>query len=176
MSEKEFVIKLKTIFEKQFIVKSEVKDKTQTHRIDLILKMQPDVYFGIECKIPDRMRGEKIGEYIKQAIRYSYQEFEVEPKIFKKIPIFICPPLTHNYFIFNAKTIKFDGIEWHRDMHDKSNTHNTVNGFLGAFGIGEVRKFYNNSYKFIVSNQIIYCSIYGFRENNYLKLLKKLEI
>ena len=62
MSEEEFKLKLVSIFENHFNVMIEVWSKCKTKRIDIVLthKILKEVSFGIECKIPDRKRGQQI--------------------------------------------------------------------------------------------------------------------
>ena len=189
--EKEFVDKLVDIFSHHFIVKREIKSKCKKDRIDLVLQLKENtsVYFGIECKIPDKKRGEEIGRFIKQAIRYTTSEFEIETGEFKQIPIFICPPLSYNYFLMNEEELlvknhlfnvneiscfKRDTL-FHRDRHTKDDKHHSFNGFLGAFNIGEVRNFGGANYYFSLSNKIIFsskgkCIPYSNKESKYLHI------
>lgn len=178
MTELEYVSKLIPTFRIHFIVRSEVWDKKRKSRIDLVLnlKSNPDIFFGIECKIPDKKRGEKMGLFIKQAIRYSQSEFEVKPNFFKKIPILITPALSNNYFILNETEQIIDGITWHQDRHNSNHDHHSMNGFLGAFEVGEIRTFskvYENPrvlkkyYKFMYSNCTLFDSRFGINLNNY---------
>jgi hypothetical protein len=82
------------------------------------------------------------------------------------------------------ETIISNGENYHKDRHDEFNSHHTVNGILGAFGIGEVRQSHSKKYIFSVSNKIIFQThtkwnsneIIGLHEENYVKLLKKLSI
>lgn len=183
-TEHEFIKKIIPTFGKHFKVETEVWSKCKNGRIDILLSLNNDIHFGIECKAPNEKRGEKIGEYIKQAIRYSNYEFNVGNNNYKKIPILICPPLSYNYLLMKNETIINNGYEFHRDRHKEFDSHHTVNGILGSFGIGEVRKSYDNSYYFSVSNKIIFQSkkkyisndIIGLHDVNYTKLLKKLSI
>lgn len=183
-TEQEFVNKLIPTFGKHFKVESEVWSKCKNGRIDLLLTLRDGVYFGIECKAPNEKRGEKIGEYIKQAIRYSNYEFHIGNGVYKKIPILICPALSYNYLLMKEETIINNGKEYHKDRHEEYNSHHTVNGILGSFLIGEVRKSHDKSYCFSVSNKTIFQSstkwnsneIIGLHEVNYTKLLKKLSI
>lgn len=180
-SEKEFVEVVAYTFSKHFKVNLEVWSKCKNGRIDILLNYQDKYYFGVECKQPNRKRGEEIGEYVKQAIRYTSYEFEVEKGIFKKIPIFICPALSYHYFVLNNETLEIDGVKFHKDRHDENFSHHSFNGFLGVFGVGEVRKS-KHGYYFSVSNSIIWKSnkqwdnneIEGINEVNYNKLAKKL--
>lgn len=195
-TEQEFVNQLTQSFGKHFKVSAEVFSKCGKGRIDLILSLpNSNIHFGLECKKPDSKRGEQIGEYVKQAIRYTQYEFEVYPGIYKRIPILICPPLSYKYFLMNERSDEFTHIEnvtfdgkpfckWHQDRHEEHYTHHSFNGFLGAFCIGEVRKHLDGSYFFSVSNKTIFSSrkkwnseeINGLHDVNYTNLLKKLGI
>lgn len=194
-TEQEFVNQLTKSFNKHFKVSAEVFSKCKKGRIDLLLTMPGNIHFGLECKRPDSKRGEQIGEYVKQAIRYTEYEFEVYPGIFKRIPILICPPLSYKYFLINERSNEFTHIEnvvfdgkpfckWHQDRHEEHYTHHSFNGYLGAFHIGEVRKHQDGTYFFSVSNKTIFSSrkkwqseeINGLHHENYIKLLKKLGI
>jgi hypothetical protein len=180
-TEQEFVDVLAYTFGKHFKVTLEVWSKCKNGRIDILLTYKDKYYFGIECKQPNRKRGEEIGEFVKQAIRYSDYEFQVENGVYKKIPIFICPALSYHYFILNDEVTELNGKKWHKDRHDSNFSHHSFNGFLGTFGIGEVRKSGQNYY-FSVSNSTIWKSnkiygsqeIEGINEANYVKLAKKL--
>ena len=175
-AEEIFVNSIIPLFEIKFKVTKEVWSKCHNGRIDLLLSLNNDVHFGIECKTPDKKRGEQIGKYIKQAVRYTDYQFYVGNGIYKKIPIFICPPLSYNYLIMKEETINVNGLEYHKDRHHQTNTHHTVNGILGSFLIGEVRSCYKNTYNLIVSNKVIFNSTNGLDVKNYNYLIKKLSI
>ncbi len=193
--EKEFVDKLEVIFSKHFIVKRECTSKCGKGRIDMILiyKNDKNIVFGIECKIPNKKRGEEIGRFVNQAILYTKMEFDIiykENPVFKKIPIFICPSLSYNYFLLNEKqkVIKDSSVKinqwigknnvWHQDRHNRFCDHHTFNGFLGSFNVGEVRNQGSGKYIFSLSNFIIFSNnIYAGRNDgsyvhydNYNKL------
>lgn len=183
--EKEFVKKLIPHFEKYFLIKQECWSECKKYRIDIILQI-PDknIFFGIECKIPNKKRGEEIGKFVKQAENYSNLKFDVlkNSSTFLKIPIFICPSLSYDYFILNENqriiidsTVKLNqwiGINnlWHQDRHNRFCEHHTFNGFLGCFNIGEVRKLNNKDFIFSFSNKIIFSSLKGLHFENYNKL------
>jgi hypothetical protein len=196
--EKEFVDKLEIIFSEHFIVKRECTSKCEKGRIDMILiyKNDKNIVFGIECKIPNKKRGEEIGRFVNQAILYTKMEFDIiykENPVFKKIPILIAPALSYNYFILKEKTIinkdeilevtniwnvKDKNNEYHKDRHHKYDKHHTFNGFLGSFNIGEVRNQGSGNYIFSLSNFILFsCNINAGKNdgsyvhyNNYNKL------
>ncbi len=167
-NEERFVEKLNSYLNKYFEVRNEVWSKCGNGRIDVLLKINPNIYFGIECKKNNSKRGEEMGEFVKQAIRYSKYEFEVEPKIYKRIPILIAPPLSYKYFLLNQKTELFKShsapngnATWHQDRHPDGNEHHSFNGFLGAWGIGELRKGANKYGNFCFissSNKTIWSS------------------
>ena len=140
-TEKELVDKMVVHFKKYFEVQREVVSKCKKNRIDLLLTIDGKYHFAIECKIPDKKRGEEIGEYVLQANRYTKAEWEYRPGEFVKALIFIYPALSYNYFILNEESIFIDGIEYHKDRHHKLHDHNTVNSFICKIAdIGEVRK------------------------------------
>ena len=94
-TEEQFVDTVENYLKKHFNTQREIWSRCKNGRIDLVLNLpNTDIYFGIECIIPDKKRGEKMGEFLKQAIRYSNYEFEIKPNVFKKIPIAICPALS----------------------------------------------------------------------------------
>lgn len=161
-TEYDFVQKIIPTFSIYFNVTQEVWSKCKTGRIDLLLqsKTEPNVFFGIECKLPDSKRGEKIGEFVKQAIRYSNLEFDLGNGRYLKIPILICPPLSYKYFLLNEEEaeVNDNNYLWHRDRHNKDHEHHTFNGFLGAFNVGEVRSRSNNSWYFVMSNKLLFDS------------------
>lgn len=184
MTEQKFKEKLISIFENHFIVKPERDSKCETRRIDIVLthKILKEISFGIECKRPDRKKGVKIGEYVKQAFNYSQLEWDCLGN-FKKIPILICPPLSFKYFLMNEKETIIENNKWYQDRHDENDEHHTFNGFLSVFNIGEVRKKHGNYY-FVYANQILFDSsnyvqynsvfINNIHLNNYNKLIKRI--
>lgn len=184
MSEQEFKNELILSYSKHFIVEKEVWSKCGKRRIDLVLThlIYKDISFGMECKRPNKKRGKDIGEYIKQAHDYSKLEWNCDG-IYKKIPILICPPLSYKYFILNEKTIIIDGKKWHQDRHDENNFHHTINSFLAAFNVGEVRKKHGKYY-FSFNNETIFDTVEYNKNNetftnhihfnNYNELIKRI--
>lgn len=177
-TESQFVDKLVVNLNKYFKVEREVWSDCKNGRIDLVISLPDGCRFGVECKCNDKKRGEEIGEFVKQAIRYKDYKFNGV-----KIPIFIAPPLSYNYFLMNEFTKDIDGEKWHKDRHLETHEHHTVNGFLGSFGVGEIRRC--NSFFFLsFSNKIIWSSqkeyktniAKGLHKENYAKLLIKLGI
>ena len=181
-TEKEFVDKLELVFNKYFTVNREVRSKSGKDRIDIIVITDNGEAFGIECKRPNKKKGAEMFKYVEQAIRYKDAEFPIKGE-YKRIPIFIAPPLSYNYFILNEETQVIDGIEWHKDRHNKDHDHHSMNGFLGGLGIGEVR-VQGADFHFSFSNKFIWKSEKRYNPNspkglhkvNYDKLLKKLGI
>lgn len=169
----------------------EVTSIDNKSRIDYLLKVKDqDAYFGLECKRFDKKKGEGVGEYIKQAYRYAKADFLINGNA-TRVPIFIAPALSLNYLVMNEHEIitKHEGVNKtaYIDRHQDFHTHHTVNGMLGAFGIGEVRKKASDnkkfqSFYFSMSNSVIWSSakkwqsqeIYGLHLENYQKLLKKI--
>ena len=154
-TEKEFVNRLEAKFKKYFEVQREVVSKCKKNRIDLLLTIDGKYHFAIECKIPDKKRGEEIGKYIKQAERYTTAEWEYKPSEFVKAIVLICPPLSYSYFILNEQSTIIDGIELHKDRHEELHDHHSFNGFLGVFNIGEVRKK-PLGYQFSINNKPVF--------------------
>ncbi len=92
----------------------------------------------------------------------------------------------------NEEEKLIEGQYWHQDRHDKTHTHHSMNGFLGVFNIGEIRKSKNSNGVFIYisfSNKVIWSScIYnnwisgtkyivgpkGLHDKNYESLIKKI--
>lgn len=148
INEQAFVNKVIGYLKPHFMeIKEQVWSRCHTGKIDLVLKYDNEIYFGVECKRPDEKKGQEIGEYVKQAIRYTNLYFEVEQGFFKKIPILICPPLSYEYFLMNQRSLKLPqhntygkNDKWHQDRHEETDPHHTFNGFLGAWGVGELRK------------------------------------
>ena len=176
--ESDFVNKLVGTLQNYFKVQSEVWSDCNRGRIDLILTTKEGYRFGVECKRNDNKRGEQIGEFILQAIRYKDYLFGGV-----KIPIFIAPPLSYNYFLMNEISMVFEDDKWHKDRHKETHEHHSCNGFLGAFGIGEIRNL--GSYFILsLSNKNIWSSkkdwktkqATGTHIENYKKLIIKLEI
>ena len=171
-----FVDKLIHSLNRYFKVERECWSDCKQGRIDLIVTTKEGYKFGIECKRNDNKRGEEIGEFIKQAMRYKEYFFNGT-----KIPIFIAPPISYNYFIMNQYSKEIDNELWHKDRHNELHEHHTVNGFLGALGIGEIRRN-GNYFTFSFSNKIIWSSQKdyhtkvekGTHNENYNKLLGKL--
>ena len=87
--EKEFVDKLIKPLTNHFNIQQEVKSKCGKGRIDLVLqsKENDNIYFGVECKKPDKKRGEEMARFVKQAIRYTDYEFLTSKGIY------LCEPL-----------------------------------------------------------------------------------
>lgn len=162
--ESQFVDKCIVHFSQHFICQRERWSKCRNGRIDIVLSTANGEHFGIEAKVPDKKRGEGLGEYVKQAIRYTGYEFEVSPNHFQKIPIFICPAISYKYFLLNEREMVFEGEKWHKDRHKETDTHHSMNGFLGAFLIGEVRNVGGKDFTLMLSNKIIYDTRLGWDE------------
>lgn len=176
-----FVDKCVNIFHDSFIVQREVKSQCKTGRIDILLTYEDNYHFGIECKPFNRKTGEMIGNYIKQAIRYQFLKWEVKENQFMRIPILICPAISSNYFIMNNEYQIINDKIWHKDRHKLTDIHHSFNGFLGEFGIGEVRKAEPKGYRFSISNKTLFSKIeykngqkyYDLNHIEYLKYIHK---
>jgi hypothetical protein len=148
-----------------FTAEAEVWSECGKNRIDYVVTHKTTgLHFGLEFKRFDRKRGEEIGEFILQAQRYSKSKFKTKDG-FKQMPILICPPLSYNYLICRdgepviAKNEFGKDMEHFKDRHQKHHDHHTVNGILGAFGVGEVRTETQDRtqyLKFIMSNRLLW--------------------
>ena len=187
-AEERFVDSCIAVFEKYFVCQREVWSKCGNGRIDILLSLPSGEHFGIEAKQPNSKRGEEIARYVKQAIRYTEYEFLVEPNIYKRVPIFICPPISYKYFLLNNETKIIDGSKWHKDRHHETFEHHSFNGFLGGLGIGEVRSVSGKDFILSFSNKIIFDTrlrwnyqngvcmgkeLKGLHQVNYDNLIKK---
>lgn len=181
VAEQQLVDKVVAHFSPWFQISREVYDDKKIGRIDLIFQdHHTGTIFGVECKSPGNKKGTNIGDIILQAVQYSRLQFWG-----KKIPIFLVPSITHNQLgcIYQTKVI--DGETWFKDKHNLSHRHHTVNGLLGSWNIGEVRKIHEPGqvfYDFTFSNQVIYSTkklyksddIHGLHKENYTELLRKI--
>ena len=189
--EKDLSERLYNFLIKYFNVDTEVWSTNRKYRIDYVIEdtQTPGAYFGIEVKKIDHKRGNDLGEHILQAYNYSQSEFGN----YGKIPIFVVPPLSYDYIICpdhdNMKVI--EGFEYFKDRHDKNHDHHTINGFLGALNLGEMRTQMRTIYpdkmerqfvRIVFSNQEIWSNIpicgtkehKGLNRHNYEKLIKKI--
>lgn len=155
-TEKDFVKRIKAIFENHFNLFDEITSVCNKKRIDLVLqhKKYNHVFFGIECKRFDRKTGNEIGKIVKQASDYASRQFKVCSKIIS-MPILLCPSLSVNYFVLPTEKILYKNKLYYKDRHDPTDKHHTMNGFLGAFGVGEVRSL-NDNYYFSFNNFILF--------------------
>lgn len=175
MKEEEVSIKIVRVLEKYFYIYPEEKSKCRNGRIDFILVCKKsNVVFGLEIKKIDYKRGEDLGKLIKQVIGYVKMEFKVD-NFYRKIPIFIAPPISYDLLMCPGKMLVIDDIEYFSDRHSKTDTHHTVNGMLGVFNIGEIRKsstFKENYFHFVSSNKIIWTSKMEYGKNYSIGLHK----
>ena len=188
-TEDDYVNKLVKHLGKNLKVEKEVWSDCGNGRVDLVVTTTEGYNFGIECKKNNSKRGEEMGEFVKQAIRYVGYKFKG-----KRIPIFISPPISYNYFLLNEFSQDIEGKMWHKDRHELHTNHHSFNGFLGCFGVGEIRKSKDSWGKeyfyFSTSNKIIWSSenkkiwdypkyeikMAGTHIKNYNLLIKKLAI
>jgi hypothetical protein len=98
-----------------------------------------------------------IARFVKQAIGYTKLEWLVPDGTYKRMPIFLCPPLSYKYFLMNDHTKLIDGEVWHKDRHVEEHDHHSFNGFLGGLGIGEVRKL-KHGYQLSFSNKPLFAT------------------
>lgn len=140
---------------KNFNVFEEQWDRTGKNRIDYIITEKNTLLpFGVEFKTNDKKRGEEIGEHILQSMRYACSEFKVNG-IWRRIPILMCPPISFSYLQCPLEeSLKVEDsvygngkAEYFHDRHKRNDPHHTVNGLLGALGIGEIRTIKREDYK-----------------------------
>lgn len=164
--EKDFAQKVVQKLLQWFDIKPEVWSRCGRYRIDYILshKKRFNTHFGIEFKDFDHKRGEELGNHILQSMRYSRSEFEVADGIFRRVPVLLCPPISYTYLMCPVpenKKIERE-VEYFHDRHPKNASHHSVNGMLGALGVGEVRTmtYWNKQFiYFSFSNHMIWSSI-----------------
>lgn len=181
MTEEELVDQFVNHFKKWFEIEREVKDDQKIGRIDLLIQDKVSkMIFGVECKNPDLRKGTDVGDVIQQAIQYSRLKFDG-----KRIPVFLVPSISHNQIACPKERKWFEGQEWMLDKHPQDHRHHTVNGLLGKFNVGEVRRIGLNGgafYDFTFSNQVIYSTkkiygtndIEGLNHQNYTNLIRKI--
>lgn len=196
--ENNLVLALVNKLKPYFYVELEVWSTDSKSRIDVVLTDKKyGKSLGIESKAIDYKRGNDLGIHILQSMRYVTSEF-ITNKGVQKLPIFICPPISYNYLMcpvpesrFEANGVYGKPAEYYHDRHPKNSTHHTVNGMIGAFGIGEVRTLtdYGKQYiYFTMSNKIVWDSrpiwdeqnrcfskteVKGLHLENYEKLITK---
>lgn len=177
-TEQAFVDVLVKYLSKSLTIEEEVWSDCKKGRIDLIATTKEGYRLGIECKKNNRKRGEEMGKFISQALRYKSYYFNGS-----KIPIFIAPSLSYNYFVLSEETKEIDSKEFHLDRHDKTHEHHSFNGFLGEIGCGEIRSngsflYFSYSNKIVWSGQTKYKSeeVKGTHEVNYKRILNKINL
>lgn len=170
-----------------FNVYREVTSVDGHSRIDLVLvhKLVKELISGVEAKRIDDKRGQSIGEHILQAFRYILSDFIIDGKKVT-IPVALLPPLSYNYLIMKDNVLVDGDVEYFSDRHDLTSEHHTVNGILGAFGVGELRKRFEprlDSYReqlgFWFQNREIWQNKHGCQIDyvhliNYSRALKKI--
>lgn len=181
MTEDELVDSFVKHFSKWFDIEREVRDDNKIGRIDILMQCKvSEVIFGVECKNPDLRKGTDVAEVIMQAVQYSRLSFHG-----KRIPVFLVPSISHNQLACAKERKVIEGKEWILDKHDQNHRHHTVNGLLGKFNIGEIRRIGLNGgafYDFTFSNQVIYTTkkvwntddIEGLQKENYTTLIRKI--
>jgi hypothetical protein len=155
--------KINKHLQKYFVIEEEVKSKCKKYRIDYVLKCKKSgALFGLEVKSEDRMRGNKFGEYLKQASNYSSATWCSAYFGETKLLIFISPAISNSFINIREKKI-INNQEYYISFHDSKHEHSNVNGLIGQIcNIGEIRSFinYNNQpyFAFIYRNKIIWSS------------------
>jgi len=172
LNEQDLVNGLINHLKRYFYYELEVWSKDEKRRIDIVItdKKNKDVSFGIECKSIDKKKGDDIGKHILQALRYNFKEFLVNGT-YKRIPIFIAPPISYNFLICPDLKEIINNIEYFSDRHDKNNKHHTINGLLGAMCLGEIRTIETNRGKNTIitfSNNIIWTNKQKWVDGKYV--------
>lgn len=194
MSEQDYREKIDKYLVDYFYIDREVWSTDKTSRIDYVLECKEScVLFGLEVKDKTIRRGAQVGEYLKQALRYSDLEFDSKFGV-KKIPIFISPAISSIYreVVSGSKRI-IDGDEYWQSYHKENSKHSNVNSLIGSFNVGEIRTISEINYyyfAFIFKNKLIWRSekyytelpkykpyIYPrLNEGNYKEMLRILKI
>jgi len=180
-TEQQLVDSIEKYLSQWFHIQREVWSDCGKGRIDMIVECKlTAIRLGIEAKLNDKKRGEKIAEHIRQSIRYSQMTFNGS-----QIPIFIAPQISSDYLAIVEDRKLIDGIEWIRDRHGPQHEHHTANGFLGDFNVGELRSIKGKIpyWCFTFSNNPIYSmkkrwnsnDIIGLHRENYTNLLRKIQ-
>lgn len=185
MTEKEVEILIINNLRPYFNIDQEVWSKDGKSRIDFVLTCKKSgAIFGLEIKKIDKKKGDEVGKIVEQCFRYTNAEFNISGT-YKKIPIFLAPPLSYHFFICPEEKEIINGFEYFKDRHDKNHEHHSFNGLLGNFKVGELRTFiyHDKQYiRFMMSNKIIWTNlpqwnsneIRGLHEVNYNFLMNKI--
>jgi hypothetical protein len=186
MTEKEIEQKIINALRPFFHIKQEVWSLDHKSRIDFIITCKrSNAIFGLEIKKFEEKKGDEIGKIVEQCFRYTNCKFDINGE-FKKVPIFLAPPLSYLFFICPKEMQIINGFEYFKDRHDKNHEHHSINGFLGNFDVGEMRTFMINEkqyFRFMMSNKIIWSNhpkwgsgdIFGLHEVNYNFLINKIK-
>jgi len=185
MTEKELEQAIIKVLQPYFSIRQEVWSKDHKSRIDFVLTCKlSNAIFGLEIKKIEKKKGDEVGKIVEQCQRYTLCEFDINGN-YKRIPIFLAPPISYHFFICPEEMQTINGWEFFKDRHDKNHEHHSMNGFLGNFNVGELRTFYYNNkkyFRFMMSNKIIWTcqpewnssNIRGLHKVNYDFLLNKI--
>ena len=182
-TEKTLQLNIGKYLEYWFNVQYEVYDDSKKNRIDIVCthKTCTEIVLGIEVKKDEDKRGNMMGKWVKQAMRYSNATWNE-----KQLPIFIYPPISLKYFVLNDVEHVNENVIRFQDRHDYYKTHHSFNGFISQFALGELRKLLHNDWRtkkdfsylcFVYNNMAIwrYNKSHGSEEvfnNNYDTMIK----
>lgn len=178
MTEKDLTTRFAEYISDFFIISREKTCDCGDCRFDMVLQCRSsNAKFIIEMKKKGRKRGAEMAEHVDQAMRYRLHKIE---GIF--YPVLVAPG-----YSFEKIRLAYDlhpvDKKYSIDLHSDDDKHHTFNGFLGHFGIGEIRKRNFSPhpyYHFIFNNLELYsCNrnkhgATGLNHVNYQYILNRL--
>ena len=179
MSEKELTEKTAEVLSKFFDVAiDKIYCDCRKCRFDMVLTCKKtQAKFIIEMKKNERKRGNPLAEHIDQAMRYRLHKIDG-----KCYPVLVAPGYSYKS-IRAVKSLHPDDKRYSIDIHTDEHHHHTFNGFLGHFGVGEIRRrrfkptdyymFIFNNYELYSCNSNKYGST-GLHEKNYINIFNRL--
>jgi hypothetical protein len=184
-TEDQFVEKIKKFLSTWFFIKEQVWSTDKKSRIDIVIinKIDKRIKFGLEVKRFDHKKGHGFGEHLLQGFRYILSEFIIDGEKCV-LPVVLVPPFSYEYFGMKDHVIIHQGKEYFCDRHGKDNEHHSINGWLGAFGIGEFRKIivkYDKEYTYFIisfSNWTVWTNrkdTESIKYEHYEKILNRIE-
>ena len=139
MTEFELRDKISLYLDRYFYTEPEVRSICRTGRVDICITHRKDIVkaypIGIEVKRFDDKRGKDVGDWLKQAQRYSGLTWPLG-----KMLIIVAPQISGLVFDEGKLTSHNHVVNGHPHPH-----HN-VSTFLGQFGVGEFQRYIWHDY------------------------------